>query len=275
MPEEIMRSQVCFYSPELDSSQWQEMTMLPIFIQVGLTGVGKTTLLNKLKEAYPKLFVFPDRRTLTDDFIIPLIQKEQNLQLDPRNRSNRFHYTRLFKEQYPDGMSYVLSRLAIRKDMAGQMLFFDGLRGENEIAAAVRLLPNAFFLGLFSSSFIRLKRLIGRNDEFDRVEFLSKGVENSQVSNFSELGLPGAESLFSEKERLMLFNLIQSHVFDVREIQEKLAIIVEENKNYDQEKTRLALLKYVPERSVIVDNSTYTHEETFCEIQTFIQNKYF
>lgn len=270
-----MRSQVCFYSPELDSSQWQEMTMLPIFIQVGLTGVGKTTLLNKLKEAYPKLFVFPDRRTLTDDFIIPLIQKEQNLQLDPRNRSNRFHYTRLFKEQYPDGMSYVLSRLAIRKDMAGQMLFFDGLRGENEIAAAVRLLPNAFFLGLFSSSFIRLKRLIGRNDEFDRVEFLSKGVENSQVSNFSELGLPGAESLFSEKERLMLFNLIQSHVFDVREIQEKLAIIVEENKNYDQEKTRLALLKYVPERSVIVDNSTYTHEETFCEIQTFIQNKYF
>ncbi|RMF03198.1 MAG: hypothetical protein D6768_06510, partial [Chloroflexi bacterium] len=146
------------------------LATLPLVILVGLTGVGKSTVVAGLQRRVP-FTLLPNRRALTDDTIIAAMQTEAGrpVQLET-DRLKRFEYTARYRQKYPGGMAHALSRLALRQDAARQPVLFDGLRGRDEVWHAVELFPAARFVVLDAPDRVRLSRLLTRNDAFDRVE---------------------------------------------------------------------------------------------------------
>ena len=80
-----------------------------LLILVGLTGTGKTTTVNALREAGLEFSLLPNRREITDEYIIAYLQK---LNGDPvevvTDRMARFAYTRRFREIFAGGMAEAL-----------------------------------------------------------------------------------------------------------------------------------------------------------------------
>lgn len=66
---------------------------LPLLVLVGLTGVGKSTLVEAL--GFPRL---PDRRALVDLYVLPRYGAKP-----PIPREERFRLTRRFREEFPGG----------------------------------------------------------------------------------------------------------------------------------------------------------------------------
>lgn len=65
----------------------------PLLVLVGLTGVGKSTLVEAL--GLPRL---PDRRELVDRYVLPRYGATP-----PLPREERFRLTRRFREEFPGG----------------------------------------------------------------------------------------------------------------------------------------------------------------------------
>src|SRR5215203_3654041 len=112
---------------------WRSISALPLVVLVGVTGVGKSTLLDQLVQHEASYLLLPDRRDLTDQLIISAMQVADGLPIVPvTDRGQRFAYTRRYREQFEGGMAHALTQLWVNDD-APTLLLFDGLRGANEV----------------------------------------------------------------------------------------------------------------------------------------------
>ena len=255
---------------------WQPLADVDLTIFVGLTGVGKTTTLEAVADLGFTLTLLPNRRTLTDDLLIAELQLADG---DPvstvRDRAQRFAYTRRYREQYAGGMAHALAQLLLKRnvpttnvstiDTVDVRYLFDGLRGVNEVTHAARLLPRARFVVLTASDFVRVQRLLGRNDQFDQV-----AVSDKQIEAVDLLG--EAASLFSAKEQEQLYALVQAGQVDPAELQAKLKIVQTERQNYDSDASIDALLSVAPQRTLVVDTAIYSPQQVAEQIVTFLQS---
>ncbi|GAA6756136.1 MAG: hypothetical protein ABWJ90_10535 [Thermus sp.] len=217
---------------------------VPLLVLVGLTGVGKSTLVEAL--ALPRL---PDRRELVDRHILPRYGAKP-----PLPREERFRYTRLFREEFPGGVAEVLARGYVE---AKGPLLFDGLRGEKEVAFALEHLPHARFVLLHAREATRLKRLLSRQDAFDRV-----ALAEGELQALRELAR-GVLAPGELEEALALA--------PPEEVLAKLKIVAEEKKNYDPEGP-LRLLRGHP-RALLLDTEALSPEEEARAVRAFLRDQ--
>ncbi|MCX7850409.1 hypothetical protein [Thermus sp.] len=222
-------------------------TMVPVrelslLVLVGLTGVGKTTLVEAL--GLPRL---PDRRELVDRYVLPRYGARP-----PIPREERFRLTRRFREEFPGGVAEVLARGYTEPH---PLLLFDGLRGETEVAYALERLPKALFLVLHAREITRLKRLLTRRDAFDRVAL--RPEERAELQALAQ-GVLGPGEL---EEALALAPL--------EEVLAKLKIVAEEKRNYDP-LGPLRLLFGHP-RALVLDTEALTLEEEVRAVRSFLE----
>ena len=211
----------------------------PLLVLVGLTGVGKSTLVEAL--GLPRL---PDRRELVDRFVLPRYGAEP-----PIPREERFRLTR---EEFPGGVAEVLARGYVPPK---PLLLFDGLRGEGEVAYALEHLPRARFVLLHAREATRLKRLLSRQDAFDRVRLAPE--EEARLKAL-------AQGVLTEEELAEALSLAP-----LEEVLAKLKIVAEEKKNYDPEGP-LRLLEGHP-RALVLDTEALSPEEEVLAVRRFLQ----
>ncbi len=213
----------------------------PLLILVGLTGVGKSTLVEAL--GFPRL---PDRRELVDLYVLPRYGVTP-----PIPREERFRLTRRFREEFPGGVAEVLARGYGEPRFP---LLFDGLRGEAEVAYALAHLPKALFVVLHAREATRLKRLLSRGDAFDRVEL--RPEELAELKALAE-GVLSPEEL---EEALALAPW--------EEVLAKLKIVAEEKRNYDP-LGPLRLLSHHP-RALVLDTEKLSLREEVGAVRAFL-----
>lgn len=236
------------YLPGQDApEQSRRLAEMPLLILVGLTGVGKTSLLEHL--GYPTL---PDRRELVDRYVFPLYGYAEK-QLD---RSERFALTRRFRQEHPGGVAEIL--LGSRA-LPTWPLLFDGLRGEAEVSFALSHLPQSRFVVLEARDLTRLSRLLTRGDAFDRVR-----VEQDDLASLREL----ARGVLSEGE---LEEALRWNV-PVPELTAKLKIVAEERKNYNPDGVRRALQG--SPRALFLDTEALSLEQEAAAIRAFVEQSH-
>jgi hypothetical protein len=216
----------------------------PLLILVGLTGVGKSTLVEAL--GLPRL---PDRRELVDLYVLPRYGAKP-----PIPREERFRLTRRFREEFPGGVAEVLARGYVPP---APLLLFDGLRGEEEVAYALKHLPKALFVVLHAREITRLKRLLARQDAFDRVAL--SPLEAEKLKELAQ-GVLAPEEL---EEALALA--------PAEEVLAKLKIVAEEKRNYDPEGP-LRLLRDHP-RALVLDTEALDPLAEAQAVRAFLEAK--
>jgi hypothetical protein len=239
------------------SGGWLSLKSLPLIILVGVTGVGKSTLLSELTQQEADYLLLPDRRDLTDQLIISHMQAVDGLPVAPvTDRGQRFTYTRRYRELYAGGMAHALTQLWISADSPAKLLLFDGLRGANEVAYAARALPQARFTMLDAPDLVRVQRLLGRGDTFDRIDVSTPLVE--EATSFAALGLSEAGAIFSTSEEETLLSWIRRGIVTSDELRAKLQIVIEERRSYDPVETLAALRSHAPRSTLYID--TVSHD---------------
>lgn len=221
---------------------WLPVGEAPLLVLVGLTGVGKSTLVEALD--LPRL---PDRRELVDLYVLPRYGARP-----PIPREERFRLTRRFREEFPGGVAEVLARGYVAPH---PMLLFDALRGEAEVAYALTHLPKALFVLLHAREATRLKRLLSRQDAFDRVQL--RPEEMAELRALAE-GVLSPEEL---EEALSLAPL--------EEVLAKLKIVAEEKRNYDP-LGPLRLLEGHP-RALVLDTERLSPREEVEAVRAFLR----
>ncbi len=233
---------------------WISIVEAPLLILVGVTGVGKSTTLDRLLRGR-RATLLPDRRVLTDKLLIAAMQMAEGLQPTiVTDRAQRFAYTRRYRATHAGGMADALGLLAVAPAQTEKLLIFDGLRGANEIEAAAVALPNARFVMLDAPDAVRVVRLLGRSDPFDRVERI---LPDPAGAPFEALGLDDAAALFTHDEQAMLLGLVDSGRVAAADLRAKVKIVVEERRSYDPQGTRNALLRHAGERALCVDTTQH------------------
>ncbi len=230
---------------------WTQVVERPLLILVGLTGTGKTTTVNALSDAGLKFALLPNRRALTDWVLIPEVQRANGEKIrQVQDRTQRFAYTRQYRQFYPGGMAYALQQLVVVNNPNGtNLLIFDGLRGANEAAFAAQELPQARFLFLDAPDFVRLQRLLQRNDAFDQVENNHHGNGVTAVAIDPAL----TNGILTAAQIAQLQHLIDSGRLTLGDVEAKLTIVQSERQNYDPQKSLLALRRSAPDRLIYAD----------------------
>jgi hypothetical protein len=205
----LATSTVLYLPSETAPPKAKPLTELPLLILVGLTGVGKSSLLETLR-----LPTLPDRREVVDRYVLPLYGHSAESQLD---RTERFALTRRFRAEHPGGVAEALLNGKIEPIWP---VVFDGLRGEDEIRFALEHLPLARFVVLQARDITRLSRLLKRGDSFDRVQIESIDLESIRAL---------AQGVLNEDElqEALCWNVV------AEDLSAKLKIVSEERKNYD------------------------------------------
>jgi hypothetical protein len=225
---------------------WLPLGETDLVVLVGPTGVGKTTTLSLTLARLRSGGRLPDRRALTDLVIIGAGRPVAD-------RVERFALTRRFRERRPGGMSAILAAISVDPRQHAQPLLFDGLRGEAEVTHALALLPQARFIGLTASYGVRLSRLLGRADPFDRVEIPASGAG---VDGDDDAILEEARNFLQPAEIEALKCAIAAGDPPISDIRAKLAIIREEQSSYEPGGALAALRSVAGDRSLIIDTGT-------------------
>lgn len=243
-------------NPNTKPARWIKLSDTKLLIIVGVTGVGKSTTVAAMAAGGLSYSLLPNRRELTDRFMISFLQQQQDELLAlVQDRSSRFEYTRRYRQQFPGGMGHTLAQLSIDQNMlTAEWLIFDGLRGENEVAYAAEWLPNARFLMLDAPDYIRVQRLLKRNDAFDQI-----GSAGSESIHLADLG--DVNSLFSETDLQKLLQLVDRGEVTLDELRGKLEIVKKERQNYDPAATKMALLRDAADRTIYVNSATMSAGE--------------
>jgi hypothetical protein len=144
-----------------------------LLIVVGLTGVGKSTTLEALRKAVPGARLLPNRRALADAYVLPEAQRLEGEPQQPvRDRLERFRLTARYRLAHPGGLAHALACFLADRPLDASrapLALFDNLRGEAEVAYAVGAFADARFVALEAPAAVRVLRLAGRRDAFDRV----------------------------------------------------------------------------------------------------------
>ena len=228
------------FSPRIGAKPLPE---LDVVLLVGLTGVGKTSFAREL--GWPLL---PNRRWLVDHYVLPRLGANP-ASLD---RNERFELTARWRRQNPGGLAEALAAAYVEPVWP---LVFDGLRGEEEVAYARRRFPRARFVVLEAPVRVRLERLLGRADAFDRAR-VNPGDEE-QLDQLAA-GVLDAEEL---KELLTRY--------PARELTEKLRIIATEQQNYHPNGPRQALAGC--RRTLFVDTTVVTPPQAARRVREWLE----
>lgn len=242
-------------------SGFQALTGLPLLIMVGLTGVGKSTVLETLPQNGVNFTLLPNRRDITDEIIITSLQVEAGEPLRLiTDRVERFEYTARYRAKFPGGMAHALSRLVVNPGDIQPLLVFDGLRGLNEVQYAVTYFPEARFVVLDAPDTIRLNRLLKRGDVFDVTDStVLPSSLSSQNLTAALLAVPNIEAVFSEEQLQQIAKAARLAQIPVDEIIQKVSIIVKERRNYDSSTARVYLTHTLPSsRVLVVDTATHS-----------------
>lgn len=239
---------------EADGTDWRSVRDIPLHIFVGLSGAGKTTLCNRLLEN-GSCRLLPDRRSLTDELILPVVQVWDGHQGAITDRAQRFEATRRFRERYPGGMGRLLSELWVRSNTLHLQWIFDGLRGLEEVRYAAEHLPRAVFIVLSASDGVRIQRLLARQDRFD-------AMNGPPVDWDTELW----REAFSLAEQQELLRFLEQHRIGKSDFLAKYRIMAKEREHYDHESTLRYLEQSVPARTVRVDTAGLTEMEVYTNV---------
>ncbi|RDI95940.1 hypothetical protein DV704_03185 [Meiothermus sp. QL-1] len=234
-----------FLPTEKAPPEARPLAELPLLILVGLTGVGKSSLIERL--GYPTL---PDRREVVDRFVLPRYGHSPASQLD---RAERFALTRRFRQEYPGGVAEILAQSRAHPIWP---LVMDGLRGAEEVRFALQHLPRSYFVVLEARDLTRLARLLQRGDAFDRVAL--DEADWVQLQNLARGVLSEAEL-----EEALSWNVPPA------ELLSKLRIVAEERKNYDPQGAK-AVLEGSP-RALFLDTERLSLEEEVQAVQAFVR----
>ncbi len=225
---------------------WEKIVNFPCLILVGNTGVGKSTTVTSLMAEGLNFTLLPNRRILTDKFILAPMLEKAGREVKDLDRVERFSYTRRYREEVPSGIAYILTQLYLDPQQVKPLLIFDGLRGEEEVIYAVQKLPLAQFVCLNAPDIIRLERLLTRQDAFDLV-LATKDLDN----------LNNLMNSFPFTERKQIFDLVETGQVTVDNLQQKLKIVTTERLNYNPHTTKSALEIVAPQRTLFIDSSLY------------------
>ncbi|MFC4455946.1 ATPase [Deinococcus sonorensis] len=236
---------------------WTALALSPLLVLVGVTGVGKSTALATL--GGPAGQVLPDRREVTDAVMI------RSLSAGPvTDREERFRLTARYREQHPGGMAQALGGLAADPQVWPGPLIFDGLRGLDEVQYAAQHYPSWRFVSLHAPDVVRVRRLLGRADHFDRVE-----VQLDAAPLLQQLqALTGSAAVFWPDDLQQLAALAQEgHRPD--DILAKTRIVLSERLNYDPAAARAALSALPPERVLDLDTVALSPAEVAARLEAW------
>lgn len=224
---------------------WRSLADLDPIVLVGVTGAGKSTALSALDARGIAYTLLPDRRVVTDQVIIPRYADG-----DVRDRVQRFAITQRFTRDVAGGMAAVLAGLSAAPALQQRPLVFDGLRGEAEVRHAAAVMPRARFLVLTAPDMVRLMRLLGRGDAFDRVVLAS-----SNGGSGEGFALDGADGILAPAEQARLSAEVNAGRLNADDVRAKFTIIAAERRNYDPDRAVDALMELAPERTLVVDTT--------------------
>ncbi|NJK44911.1 MAG: ATPase [Pleurocapsa sp. SU_196_0] len=186
-----------------------------------------------MREAGLTFSLLPDRREVTDAVIFA----GESI----TDRETRFSRTAAFRDANPGGMAQALERLSLHPASYPEPVLFDGLRGLNEVRHAALAFPKARFVTLDAPDTVRVQRLLGRGDAFDRVGSHRSQVTGQEQPRTSSLeprdsqrlealqSVEGIEGVFSRDEIVGLSQLEE----DLGEVVGKVRIVVTERRHYD------------------------------------------
>ena len=202
---------------------------MKLLVLMGLTGVGKSTAVGALQASGTAFTLLPNRRALTDERIIPEMQRAAGKPVAPvKDRLERFELTRRYREQYPGGMVHALGAYLEAHPPTGEVfVVFDNLRGLDEARAAAEAFPEARFILLDAPPIVRLQRLVGRADDFDSVA-AAGGVSTLRESL---AGLEGLSTVFNLEALLRL----EAEGIPGEALLKGVRIILSEARNYDMD----------------------------------------
>ncbi len=232
---------------------------------LGLTGVGKSTAVSALQQSGVPLTLLPNRRTLTDDLIIPEVQRVTGQPLgNVTDRLERFELTKRYRETYPGGVVHALVKYLEAHPQNDQKTLFDNLRGLDETEAAVQAFPNARFVLLNAPPLVRLVRLIGRSDTFDRVA--ATRLENTLFAE-QLMGLEGLETVFDPYEIARL----EARGTPETDLLKAVRIILSEAQHYDMDAATDCLRKTQSDESFLyVDTADLSPAEVQTRLQAWL-----
>ncbi|PYE53255.1 AAA family ATPase [Deinococcus yavapaiensis] len=219
---------------------------VPVVVLVGVTGVGKSTVLGAMRDLGVPFTLLPDRRAVTDAVMI-----EPFVGAPVTDREERFRLTAAYRQAHPGGMAEALAALRVPND--AEVLLFDGLRGVNEVTHAARHLPLARFVALTAPDFVRVRRLLGRGDAFDAVEQADTAATAREALN----AIADVRDVFDDETLDALARLD----VDSADLAAKTRIVVTERRNYDPEATVRVLEGLPSERALILDTVRYDARE--------------
>lgn len=225
------------------SATEQRLAELPLTVLVGVTGVGKSTALAALAGQAGR--VLPDRREVTDAVMLWSLAGRA-----VTDREERFRLTAQYRQTHPGGMAQALGSLWADTAVWGRHLVFDGLRGLDEVQYAATHFPRWRFIALGAPDVVRVRRLLGRADSFDRVQ-----TEDVSDLRRALADLKGAGDVFSAAELDELAALGQEG-HTPENVLAKAKIVVSERRNYDSQAAEVYLHTLPPERALVLDTVT-------------------
>ncbi len=233
----------------------QALAALPLIVLVGVTGVGKSTALRALQDLRPDLSLLPDRRVVTDAVMI------EPLAGGPvQDREQRFALTARYRESHPGGMAEALGSLALDGRAPDDLLVFDGLRGLEEVRYAAAHHPLWRFVALHAPDLVRLRRLLGRADAFDRV--MARDITNVEADLHH---IEGLNAVFSADEVRQIAALPeQGHA--PQEVLAKARIVVTERRHYDPQAAAAHLAGLPAHRALDLDTLRLSPAEVAARI---------
>ncbi len=239
------------------SHPWHALSSLDFIVLVGVTGVGKTTTLEALRATGLAYSLLPDRRLVTDVVMIHALAGEA-----VTDREERFALTAKYRELHPGGMAQAIGSLSINLEVLPTPIVFDGLRGLEEVTYAAEHYTKARFIVLDAPDTVRVQRLLGRSDAFDRVQ---TGASSGSVMTQLE-AIQGVQHVFSsvELEQLAALEL------DASEIVAKTKIVVTERQNYDPVAAQDFLARLPGNRVLYVDTTTSSPEDIAGKIRKWL-----
>ncbi|WP_309573353.1 ATPase [Deinococcus sp.] len=212
---------------------------LALTVLVGVTGVGKSTALGALTGER----ALPDRRRVTDAVMI-LPRAPQGV----ADREERFRLTAEYREAHPGGMAQALGSLVGDTRHWGRRPVFDGLRGLDEVQYAAGTYPAWRFVALGAPDAVRVRRLLGRADSFDRVKTGAAGTDLRAALD----ALSGIAAVFTPPQ-LDALAALTDEGFAAADVLAKVRIVVSERRNYDPAAAEAFLATLGPKRALLLD----------------------